>query len=204
MNINRYRTHSCGELREAHVGQVVRLSGWLWRTRNLGALLFADIKGRSGITQCVTEATEPVAAALEKLRPQSTLMVVGTVVGRERPNDAMRTGQVEIRLEGVEVQNPSLPLPFQMGDDPATSEANRLRYRFLDLRRDQMQRNIALRSGVVASLRRRMTEQGFLEITTPILTASSPEGAGTTWCRAADTRDSSAPCPKRRRCSSSC
>jgi len=167
----------CGELREEDIGKRVRLSGWMWRTRNLGQLLFLDIKDRTGITQCVTEATNPVAAIADKIKAQSTLTITGTVVRRESPNPNMPTGQVEIQLEAVEVQNPALPLPFQMGDDPATSEANRLKYRFLDLRRDVMQRNIQLRCEVVASIRRRMTEQGFLEIQTPILTASSPEGA---------------------------
>ena len=174
---NRYRTHMCGELRESDIGQKVRLSGWMWRTRNLGQLLFLDIKDRTGITQCVTEATEPIAAAADGIKAQSTLTITGTVVRRESPNPKMPTGQIEIQIEDVQVQNAALPLPFQMGDDPATSEANRLKYRFLDLRRDVMQRNIQLRCDVVASIRRRMTDQGFLEIQTPILTASSPEGA---------------------------
>ena len=174
---NLYRTHTCGELREADIGSEVRLSGWLWRARNLGALLFLDIKDRTGITQCVCEATEAVAQAAGAIRQQSTITITGTVVKRESVNDDLPTGQIEVKLSSIEVQGSCSPLPFQMGEDPKTSEANRLKYRFLDLRRDAMQRNIQLRCDVVYSLRRRMIDQGFLEIQTPILTASSPEGA---------------------------
>ena len=174
---NRYRTHTCGELRETEIGSEVRLSGWLWRTRNLGSLLFLDIKDRYGVTQCVCEAEDAVAAKAAAIKQQSSITVHGKVVRREQPNDNLPTGQVEVQLLDIEVQGECAPLPFQMGEDPKTSEANRLRYRFLDLRRDKMQRQIQLRCDVVASIRRRMVEQGFLEITTPILTASSPEGA---------------------------
>ena len=174
---NLYRTHWCGALREEDIGQTVRLSGWLWRARNLGQLLFLDIKDRTGITQCVCEASDPVAEAASALRQQSAITIEGTVVRRESPNDSLPTGQIEVQLTRVTLQGSCAPLPFQMGEDPKTSESNRLKYRFLDLRRDAMQQHIQLRCDVVASIRRRMVESGFLEITTPILTASSPEGA---------------------------
>ena len=175
--MNRYRSHWCGELREEHIGAEVRLSGWVFRKRNLGSLLFVDLRDRTGITQVVAEADHPAALAFEDIRQQSTVRITGRVVRRESPNPKMPTGQIEVRMETVELLCPSDPIPFQMGDDPGTSEAHRLRYRFLDLRREPMQRNIELRSRVVSSLRRRMTDAGFMEITTPILTASSPEGA---------------------------
>jgi len=167
----------CGELRDADIGSEVRLSGWMWRTRVLPNVSFLLIKDRTGITQCAIDSTDPLAEVAGKIKAQSSMTVVGTVVKREQPNPKMPTGLIEIQVSDIQVQNHSLPLPFQMGDDPATSEANRLKYRFLDLRRDVMQRNIQLRCDVVASIRRRMTDQGFLEIQTPILTASSPEGA---------------------------
>ncbi len=167
----------CGELREADIGAEVRLSGWMWRTRVLPNVLFLLIKDRTGITQCAIETTDPLAAVAGKIKAQSSITITGSVVAREMPNPKMPTGLIEIHVKTIDICNPALPLPFQMGDDPATSEANRLKYRFLDLRRDIMQRNIQLRSDVVASIRRRMTDQGFLEIQTPILTASSPEGA---------------------------
>jgi aspartyl-tRNA synthetase len=167
----------CGELREAQIGQQVVLSGWVFRVRNLGALLFVDLKDRTGVTQVVAETTAPAAIAFEGIKAQSTVRITGTVIKRESPNNHLPTGQIEVRMDSVELLCPSEPPPFQMGDDPQTSETNRLRYRFLDLRRDPMQRNIELRSKVIASLRRRMIAQGFLEIQTPILTASSPEGA---------------------------
>ncbi|NCG22147.1 MAG: aspartate--tRNA ligase [Rhodobacterales bacterium] len=174
---NKYRTHWCGDLRDTNIGQEVRLSGWLWRARNLGKLLFLDIRDRTGITQCVVEVDQDVAKAAAEIRQQSSVTITGKVVARERVNDNMPTGQIEVQLATIVVQGASAPLPFQMGDDPKTSEAQRLKHRFLDLRRDVMQRNIELRCNVVASIRRRMVEQGFLEIQTPILTASSPEGA---------------------------
>ncbi len=174
---NKYRSHSCGQLRETDIDQTVRLSGWLWRKRNLGKLVFVDLKDHSGVTQCVAEAGSPVASALEDIRPQSVVTVSGRVVRREAPNDALPTGAVEVVADTIEVQNPSLPVPFRLEDDPGTSESFRLQYRFLDLRRDVMRRNIELRCGIISSLRRRMTALGFMEITTPILTASSPEGA---------------------------
>ena len=159
---NKYRTHWCGDLRDTNIGQEVRLSGWLWRARNLGKLLFLDIRDRTGITQCVVEVDQDVAKAAAEIRQQSTVTITGNVVARERVNDNMPTGQIEVQLATITVQGASAPLPFQMGDDPKTSEAQRLKHRFLDLRRDVMQRNIELRCNVVSSIRRRMVEQGFL------------------------------------------
>ena len=174
-----YRTHNCGALTQAHVGETVRVSGWVHRKRDHGNLLFIDLRDQFGITQCVVEAGEPTFAAADGARAESVITVTGGVVARSEDtvNPALPTGHVEVRIAALEIQSAAAELPLQVFGDQEAGEDLRLRYRFLDLRREKMQANIRLRSEVIASIRRRMTDQGFLELQTPILTASSPEGA---------------------------
>ena len=177
--MNRYRSHSCGELREAHVDQTVRLAGWVHRKRDHGNLLFVDLRDGQGITQCVADVNSAVFAALESIRVESVISVTGRVVVRspETINDRLPTGRVEVAVESCEVLGTAEVLPLQVAVEDDAGEETRLRNRFLDLRREKMQRNIKLRSDVITSIRRRMTDQGFREYQTPILTATSPEGA---------------------------
>lgn len=174
-----YRTHTCDAPRPEHVGQTVRLSGWVHRKRDHGNLLFIDLRDHYGITQCVIDTSSELFPAVEGARPESVLTITGEVVERsaETTNTNIPTGQVEIRIRAVTVEGPAEVLPMQVAGDQEYGEDVRLRYRFLDLRREKMQKNIKLRNGVIASIRRRMTDIGFLEFQTPILTASSPEGA---------------------------
>jgi aspartyl-tRNA synthetase len=174
-----YRTHSCGDLRLDHAGETVRLSGWVHRKRDHGNLMFVDLRDHYGLTQCVIDVTGPLFAEVEALKPESVVTVTGTVVERsaETVNPRLATGHVEVRIEVLEVQSVADLLPLQVAGEAESGEEMRLRYRFLDLRRDKMQRNILLRSNVITSIRRRMIDQGFTEFQTPILTASSPEGA---------------------------
>ncbi|HET9148920.1 MAG TPA: aspartate--tRNA ligase [Alphaproteobacteria bacterium] len=174
-----YRTHTCGALRPSQVGERVRLSGWVHRKRDHGQLLFVDLRDHYGITQCVAATGGPAFAALEAVRLESVITVVGEVVHRspETVNPALATGEVELQVREMDVLSRAEPLPLQVNSDMDYGEETRLTYRFLDLRREKMQRNIVLRSQVIASIRRRMIEQGFKEYQTPILTSSSPEGA---------------------------
>ncbi|MDX1483819.1 MAG: aspartate--tRNA ligase [Alphaproteobacteria bacterium] len=174
-----YRTHSCGELREDHIGETVRLSGWIHRKRDHGNLLFVDLRDHYGLTQCVIDSSASIFSAVEDARLEFVVSVTGKVVARseETVNPKLPTGQVEVSIEEMEVLSVSQPLPLQVNSDSDYGEDTRLRYRFLDLRRDKMQRNMILRAEVIASIRRRLTEAGFREFQTPILTASSPEGA---------------------------
>lgn len=175
-----YRTHTCGELRPDHVGQTVRLSGWVHRKRDHGSLLFIDLRDHYGLTQCVVDSGDPAFAAADSLRLEGVVAVTGKVLKRspETVNADLPTGGVELGVEAVELLSKPLDsLPLQVNSDTDYGEETRLRYRFLDLRREKVHRNMVLRSQVIASLRRRMIEQGFLEYQTPILTSSSPEGA---------------------------
>ncbi len=174
-----YRTHTCGELRPAHAGQRVRLSGWIHRKRDHGQLLFVDLRDTHGITQCVIDVSSPMFEQLESARVESVITVTGPVVKRtaETINPAMPTGEVELQVEELTVQSRAAVLPLQVNAEEDAGEETRLRYRYLDLRREKMQARIRLRSRIIASIRRRMTEQGFTEFQTPILTSSSPEGA---------------------------
>jgi aspartyl-tRNA synthetase len=174
-----YRTHTCGELRREHVGQTVRISGWVNRRRDHGGLLFIDLRDHYGITQCVVEPDEAGFAEADKARSEWVLTFTGRVVARtpETVNKEMPTGEVEVRIESVAVQSMAQELPLPVFGDLEYPEDTRLKYRFLDLRRERLHRNITLRSKVISSIRRRMIEQGFTEFQTPILTASSPEGA---------------------------
>lgn len=174
-----YRTHHCGALRAGDVGQTVRLSGWINRKRDHGQLLFLDLRDHYGLTQCVINTDSPAFKIAEGLRLESVITVTGKLVARtpETVNDKLPTGAVELLVDELFVQSASEPLPLQVNSDDDYGEEVRLRYRFLDLRREKMQRNIKLRTDVVASIRRRMIDVGFREFQTPILTASSPEGA---------------------------
>jgi aspartyl-tRNA synthetase len=174
-----YRTHTCGELRPHHTGERVRLSGWVHRKRDHGNLLFVDLRDHYGLTQCVVDVAGPQFAAAEALRVESVVTVTGPVVQRdaETVNPQLPTGEVEVRIDELAVQSTAELVPLQVNSEADAGEETRLRYRFLDLRREKIHANVMLRAQVIASIRRRMTEAGFLEMQTPILTASSPEGA---------------------------
>ncbi|MFP6690779.1 MAG: aspartate--tRNA ligase [Alphaproteobacteria bacterium] len=177
--MHRYRSHTCDELRAEHVGKDARLSGWVHRVRDHGNLVFVDLRDHYGVTQCVVEADHEMFEAARNLRPESVLTVSGAIVRRdaETVNTRLPTGEVEMRIRDVEIQNAAETLPLPVHGGHEYGEESRLRYRFLDLRRERMHRNIMLRSEVITSIRLRMVEQGFTEFQTPILTASSPEGA---------------------------
>ena len=174
-----YRTHTCGQLREDNVGETVRLSGWVHRKRDHGNLLFVDLRDHYGLTQCVIDVSGSLFPAVEGVRPESVVTITGPVVKRseETINPSIPTGAIEVRIDEFHVESAAEMLPLQVFGDADLGEETRLRYRFLDLRREQPHANIILRSNVISSIRRRMVDQGFLEIQTPILTASSPEGA---------------------------
>jgi aspartyl-tRNA synthetase len=174
-----YRTHVCGELRSSHVGETVRVSGWVHRKRDHGDLVFIDLRDHYGMVQIVTEVDGPAFGVIESLRNESVVTITGRVVARapEAVNPNIPTGEIEIRIDEAVVQSAAQELPIPVAGDQDYPEELRLRYRFLDLRRERLHANIMLRSSVIASLRRRMTDQGFTEFQTPILTASSPEGA---------------------------
>ena len=174
-----YRSHNCSELSAANVGETVRLSGWIHRKRDHGGVLFVDLRDHYGLTQLVAAAGSPHLAALDALRVESVVTIDGEVVARSAGtvNANLSTGAIEVRVRGVTVQSEAAELPLPVASEADYPEEIRLRYRFLDLRREQMHRNIMLRSKVVSSLRQRMIGQGFTEFQTPILTASSPEGA---------------------------
>ncbi|HYD69382.1 aspartate--tRNA ligase [Azospirillum sp.] len=174
-----YRSHTCGQLREEDAGSTVRLSGWINRKRDHGQLLFIDLRDHYGITQCVIDNSKADFATADRLRLESVITITGKVVKRtpETINDKMATGRVEVQIQELTVQSEAETLPMPVNQEADTGEEVRLRYRFLDLRRERIHENIILRSKVIASVRRRMIEQGFTEFQTPILTASSPEGA---------------------------
>jgi aspartyl-tRNA synthetase len=177
--MHQFRTHTCAELRLGHADDVVRLSGWIHRKRDHGNLLFIDLRDHYGLTQCVIDVSSPLFQRVEEVRVESVVTVTGLVVRRspETINPALPTGEVEVKIEQFEVDSPADVLPMQVAGEVEYGEETRLRYRFLDLRRARIHQNIVLRCAVIASIRRRMTELGFLEFQTPILTASSPEGA---------------------------
>ena len=178
-NMHAYRTHTCAELRSSDVGKTVRLSGWIHRKRDHGGLLFIDVRDHYGISQIVADQDNPVQQLLDSLKLESVITVTGEVVARapEVVNPKLPTGEIEVVAKAVEVRSEAAELPMPVATEAEYPEEIRLKYRYLDLRREQMHRNILLRSAVIASIRRRMIEQGFTEFQTPILTASSPEGA---------------------------
>ena len=174
-----YRTHTCGALRAADVGQTVRLSGWIHRKRDHGGLMFVDLRDHYGLTQLVLSPETPGFSTIEHIRAESVIRVDGEVVARspETVNPNLPTGEVEIRVKKVDVLSSASELPLPVFGEPDYPEDIRLKNRHLDLRRETLHRNIVLRSKVIHSIRNRMIGQGFLEYQTPILTASSPEGA---------------------------
>ena len=177
--MHRYRTHRCDELRVEHVDRTARISGWIHRRRDHGQLVFLDLRDHFGLTQCVVDVEDATFAAVEAARVESVVTVTGRVVRRdpETVNPRLPTGEVELRIDSFEVLSTAGVLPLQVNAEEDAGEETRLRYRFLDLRRERLHANIVLRSQVIASIRRRMTERRFMEFQTPILTASSPEGA---------------------------
>ncbi|MEU9099135.1 aspartate--tRNA ligase [Streptomyces sp. NPDC048361] len=177
--MHRYRSHTCGELRATDVGSDVRLSGWLHNRRDLGGILFIDLRDHYGITQLVARPGTAGAEALDKLSKETVVRVDGKVVSRgaDNVNGELATGEIEIEVGEVEVLGAANPLPFTINAEDGVNEERRLEYRFLDLRRERMHRNIMLRSAVIASIRSKMVALGFNEMATPILAATSPEGA---------------------------
>ena len=174
-----YRTHNCAALRSGNVGETVRLSGWVHRKRDHGHLLFVDLRDHYGITQIVTDTDSAAFKTLDRIRVESVVTIDGEVVARspETVNANLPTGEIEVRAGAVTVQSAATELPMPVFGEQDYPEEIRLKYRYLDLRREQLHSNIMLRASVIASIRRRMVEQGFTEFQTPILTASSPEGA---------------------------
>ena len=174
-----YRTHTCGELRADHAGAEVRLSGWVHRKRDHGNLLFVDLRDNYGLTQCVVDVSSPLLKQIEGLSAESVITVTGKVLKRteETINANLPTGAVEVSIADCTVQSAAAALPMPVNQDAGYPEEIRLKNRFLDLRREEMHRNILLSNAIIGSIRRRMVDQGFSEFQTPILTASSPEGA---------------------------
>ncbi len=177
--MHRYRSHTCGALRESNIGETVRLSGWVHRVRDHGGVLFIDLRDHYGLTQCVVDPDSPAFSQAEKLRSEFVVKMDGKV--RRRPegtdNDDLPTGKIEIYVSEIEVLGPAGDLPLPVFGDQEYPEDIRLKYRFLDLRREKLHQNIMTRVDIIKSMRRRMEGQGFFEFNTPILTASSPEGA---------------------------
>ena len=174
-----YRTHDCAALRATDAGSTARVSGWIHRKRDHGGVLFIDLRDHFGLTQIVVGPGSPAFETLDRARLESVVTVTGDVVVREggAVNANLATGDIEVRAQTVTVQSAATDLPMPVAGDAEYPEDIRLKYRFLDLRRERLHANMMLRSGVIASLRRRMIDQGFTEFQTPILTASSPEGA---------------------------
>ncbi|WP_439634456.1 aspartate--tRNA ligase [Glycocaulis sp.] len=174
-----WRTHTCGELRKTDVGNDVTISGWVHRKRDHGGLLFIDLRDHYGLTQCVLEPDSEHFARLERLRVESVVTLTGKVVARSEDtvNKNLPTGEVELRVEGLTVQSEAEELPLAVFGEPDWAEEVRLKHRYIDLRRESLHKRIVLRSKIIDSIRRRMIEQNFVEYQTPILTASSPEGA---------------------------
>ena len=174
-----YRSHSCAALTRANVGESVRLSGWVHRKRDHGGVLFVDLRDHYGITQIVADEDSPMLELLDRLRVESVVTIDGEVKARsaETVNPNLPTGEIEVFARGATVQSRADELPMPVAGEADYPEDIRLKYRYLDLRRESVHANMMLRSAVISSLRKRMTEQGFTEIQTPILTASSPEGA---------------------------
>jgi len=174
-----YRTHNCGELRRKDVGAPARLSGWVHRRRDHGQLLFVDLRDHYGLTQCVIDIGNALFKAVDALKLESVVTFTGQVVSRspETVNPKLPTGEIELKIAELQIQSEAEPLPLPVSAEADYPEDMRLKYRFLDLRRETMHANVMLRSHVIQSIRRRMIEAGFAEFQTPILTASSPEGA---------------------------
>ena len=177
--MNLYRTHNCGELNIDHINKDVYISGWINKKRDHGGLLFVDLRDEYGITQCVINSENPKFKLVENIKLESVIKISGKVVKRsdDTVNNNLPTGEIEILSNDIEILNESEQIPFQVAIDDDAPEDLRLKYRYLDLRRDKKHKNIILRSKIINSIRQKMIDRGFLEIQTPILTASSPEGA---------------------------
>ena len=177
--MNKYRSHNCSELSEKNIGKKIKLSGWIHRKRDHGNLLFIDIRDHFGVTQCVIENKDKNFKVLEKLKPESVILIEGSVVRRskETENKELKTGMIEVKIENIEVLSEAKELPLPVFGEQNYPEEIRLKYRFIDLRRNEMHKNINLRSKILIYIRSKMSENNFLEFQTPILTASSPEGA---------------------------
>ena len=177
--MNKYRSHNCSELRETDIGKNVKISGWLHRKRDHGNLLFLDIRDHFGITQCVIENKDKNFKTLERLKPESVILIKGDVVKRAKDteNKDLETGLIEVKIKEFQILSSSKELPMPVFGEQDYPEEIRLKYRFIDLRRKEMHSNIELRSKIISFLRNKMLENNFLEFQTPILTASSPEGA---------------------------
>ncbi|WP_235079373.1 aspartate--tRNA ligase [Amycolatopsis orientalis] len=177
--MHRYRSHTCGELRATDVDSDVRLSGWLHNRRDLGGVIFVDLRDNSGVVQLVVRSDSPAYEPLSNLPKETVLRADGRVLRRlaENVNPELPTGDIEVQVSEIEVLGTCDPLPFSVFPEEKVNEETRLTYRFLDLRRQRMHRNILLRSAVIASIRQKMTARGFLDLQTPILSATSPEGA---------------------------
>lgn len=174
-----YRTHTCDQLRKSDAGSTVRLSGWIHKIRDHGGVLFIDLRDTYGLTQCVVDKDSPLLDNASHWRNESVITITGTVKERaaETVNVKMQTGEIEVYIETADVQSAAEVIPFQVADTDQAGEDIRLRYRYIDLRREKMQKNIRLRNDVIRTMRESMYERGFQEFQTPILTASSPEGA---------------------------
>ncbi len=174
-----YRTHKCNELTAKNIGETVKLSGFVGRKRDHGGLIFIDLRDHFGYTQCVINVNTSFFKLAEETRVESVITIIGKVIKRsdETINKNLSTGEIEIEVESFNLENPSLVLPFLVADEDNAPEDMRLKYRFLDLRRQKNQQTLILRSQVISYLRKQMESLGFLEMQTPILTASSPEGA---------------------------
>ncbi len=174
-----YRTHTCADLRADDVGTTIRLSGWINRKRDHGQLVFIDLRDHYGVTQCVADSSDETFSMVEQIRNESVVTITGTVVKRSEDtvNKSLPTGEIEVRIETFSIQSAAEVLPLQVNADEDAGEDTRLRYRYLDLRRSRQHSNIMLRAQIIQSIRGRMVDQGFTEFQTPILTASSPEGA---------------------------
>ena len=177
--MNKFRTHNCYELNEKNIDLSVQLSGWLHRKRDHGNLLFIDLRDHYGITQCVIENKNKFFSVLEKSKPETVLRISGKVVERAAgtENSELKTGKIEVSIDSAEVLSDAKELPMPVFGEQDYPEDIRLKYRFLDLRREEMHKNIILRSKVISFIRSEMIKLGFLEYQTPILTSSSPEGA---------------------------
>ncbi len=177
--MNKYRSHNCSELTDKDSGKTVSLSGWLHRKRDHGNLLFIDLRDHFGLTQCVIENDNKFFSILEKLRPESVLKIIGKVIkrGKGTENLDLPTGKIEVDIQSIEILSESKDLPMPVFGEQDYPEDIRLQYRFLDLRREEMHKNIVLRSKIISFIRSEMLKLGFLEYQTPILTSSSPEGA---------------------------
>ena len=202
--MHRYRSHNCGALRASNAGETVRLSGWVHRIRDHGGVLFIDLRDHYGITQCVVDPDSDAFSLAETVRSEWVIRLDGNVKPRddETVNETLPTGEVEVFIRDLEILSQARELPLPIFGEPDYPEDIRLKYRFLDLRRETLHANIVKRGKIIHSIRQRMLDAGFFEFQTPILTASSPEGARTFWCRPGCIPASFMRCRRRRSSSS--